>query len=76
MKHYHCVQVNHHEKIPQAIADFLAAGWIVHSYQAVGISLASNVIHYLLLEKEDSVSHAELEKYSTEEELQRLRAGS
>lgn len=69
MKHYYCVQVNQHGKIPQAITDYLAAGWIVHSYQAVGRSLTSNVIHNLLLEKDDSVSQTDLEKYLTEEEL-------
>lgn len=76
MKHYHCVQVNHHEKIPQAIAEYLTTGWVVHSYQAVGMSLTSNVIHYLLLEKDDSLTQAELEKNLTKEELEKLRTGS
>jgi hypothetical protein len=76
VKQYKCVQVDHHNKIPQAINEYLSAGWVVHSYQAVCLSMTTNVRHYLLLEKDDSVSQVGLEKYLTEEELKQLRTDS
>jgi hypothetical protein len=69
VKQYECVQVDHHKRIPQVTEEYLIDGWILYSYQAVSLSMTSNVRHYLLFEKEDSES-----RNPTIEEAIKLRA--
>jgi hypothetical protein len=49
LKEYHCVQVGHHKKIGEVIAEFQQQGWILHTYQAQGTPTLVN--HYLLFER-------------------------
>ena len=49
MKEYACMQVNHHNEVPKAIADMQNLGWRFHKYQATGFG--TDVKHYLLFEK-------------------------
>ena len=51
LKEYDCVQVDHHKKMPKAIADMQNLGWRLHAYQATG--WGTDVKHYLLFEKGD-----------------------
>ena len=52
MKRYECVQVNHHKEIGKIIEQYIADGWILHTYQVAGYGTAFN--HYLLFEKGDT----------------------
>jgi len=51
LKEYTCIQVDHHKKVPKAIADMQNLGWRLHTYQATGYG--TDVKHYLLFEKGD-----------------------
>jgi hypothetical protein len=50
LKEWTCVQVGHHNKISEAIAEYQKSGWRLHTYQAQGSPTMVN--HYLLFERE------------------------
>lgn len=50
MKEWTCVQVGHHNRIGEVIAEHQKSGWRLHTYQAQGSPTMVN--HYLLFEKE------------------------
>lgn len=50
MKEWTCVQVGHHKKIGEVIAEHQKSGWRLHTYQAQGSPGAVN--HYLLFDRE------------------------
>jgi hypothetical protein len=50
LKEWTCVQVGHHKRISEVIAEHQKAGWSLNTYQAQGSPTAVN--HYLLFERE------------------------
>jgi hypothetical protein len=56
MKEWHCIQVDHHEKMGIAIEKFQNEGWSLHTYTTAGPStiMGYSVNHYLLFEREKS----------------------
>jgi hypothetical protein len=54
MKEWHCIQLDHHEKIGPTIERFGKEGWRVHTYTTAGPSqtfMGYKVNHYLLFER-------------------------
>ena len=51
LKDWICVELTHHEKIADTIAEFQKNGWSLHTYQVAG--KYPNIRHYLLVEKGD-----------------------
>ena len=57
MKEWHCIQVDHHEKIGMVIEKFSNEGWRLHTYTTAGPSstfMGYVVNHYLIFEREKS----------------------
>ena len=55
MKEWHCMQLDHHEKIATAIEKFASEGWRLHTNTTAGPSstfMGYVVDHYLLFERE------------------------
>ncbi|MEO9295205.1 MAG: hypothetical protein ABI347_06365 [Nitrososphaera sp.] len=56
MKRWHCVQVDHHERIGGTVEEFGKQGWRLHTYTTAGPSstfMGYTVNHYLLFEKDE-----------------------
>jgi hypothetical protein len=57
MKEWHCILVDHHEKIGTVIEKFSNEGWCLLTYTTAGPSstfMGYAVNHYLLFEREKS----------------------
>ena len=71
MKKYECVQLDHHNDVPEVIEAFIDEGWVLHTYQAVGVSMTSNVKHYLLFEIDDDDDKSDLSNPTIAEAIKR-----
>ena len=58
LKVWKYVEVKHHKDVGRTIEDYQRQGWLLHTYQVVGMGagpMSYNANHYLLFEKGECV---------------------